>query len=87
MKDVTDSLHKALNTIDGLTEFELDRSEKIALQKVLPLFESSYALLTTLEDMIDMTTIGEVELNKIKDLIKYAKSGFKNENKEENKEE
>ncbi len=87
MKDVTDSLHKALNTIDGLTEFELDRSEKIALQKVLPLFESSYALLTTLEDMIDMTTIGEVELNKIKDLIKYAKSGFKDENKEENKEE
>lgn len=77
MNDIIKTLHKALNTIDGLSEFELDKSEKVALREVLPLFESSYALLTTIEDILDITTVGEVKLSEIHKLVNYAKSGFK----------
>lgn len=81
MEHIPISLKNALNIICGLTEFELDRSERMALKEALPLFESSYSLLIILEEIIDMSSKNQIDVNKIKNLICYAKSGFANESK------
>ncbi len=79
MNNITNTLHKALNVINGLTEFELDRSERKAVAAAFPLFETAYQLLTILEQIIITVPFDEMELNKMKTLMNYAKSGFEND--------
>lgn len=65
----------ALHAIERITEFEVSTEQKNAIQMSLPLLESAYDLLESLESLLNVSLhTSTSDLKKIERIIAHARS-------------